>query len=95
MADRFMQEGKSSYWRFCRWLVLICLMAWLVATLVPLALAQLGITGSVLGWPFVFALAAFVVPLVYLIIIGVFSLVMDRAERDKQAEYVSERTTDE
>lgn len=82
MADRFIQASNAGYWRFCRWLVLVCLAAWLIATLVPLALAQIGITGTVLGWPFVFAMAAFGVPLVYLAIIGVYSLVMDRVERD-------------
>ncbi|MCD8504502.1 MAG: DUF4212 domain-containing protein [Burkholderiaceae bacterium] len=84
MADRFIQVSKPGYWRFCRWLVLICLMAWLLATLVPLALAQIGVTGTVLGWPLVFAMAAFGVPLVYLGIIAVYSLVMDRVERDNE-----------
>ena len=75
------EHSRHHYWSFCRWLVLVCLVAWLLATVVPLALAQAGFVGTVLGWPSVFALAAFGVPLLYLAIIGVYSLVMDRMDR--------------
>ncbi len=80
MAGEFKQRLESSYWRKCLWLILLCLLVWLIATLVPLALAQLGVQGTVLGWPSVFAMAAFGVPLVYLAIIAVYSLVMDRLD---------------
>lgn len=76
-------EGGRAYWRFSLWLIAVCLFIWLVATLVPLALAQVGVSGTILGWPGVFAVAAFGVPLVYLMIIGLYSLIMDRIEREQ------------
>lgn len=81
MANPSKHPSNRGYWSFCRWLVLVCLVAWFLATVVPLALIQAGLGGTVLGWPSVFALAAFAVPLVYLAIIGVYSLAMDRIER--------------
>lgn len=83
MANRIKQDSTSGYWRFCQWLVVACLTVWLVVTLVPLALAQMDVTGTILGWPAVFAVAAFGVPLLYLAIIGIYSLAMDRVEQDE------------
>ena len=81
MSEHIKQPRNSSYWRFSSKLVVGCLLVWLFATLLPLALAQAGVTGTILGWPIVFALAAFGVPVAYLVIIGVYSFAMDRVER--------------
>lgn len=81
MASQFKQPYQFSYWQKSLWLVLLCVVVWLLATLVPLGLAQMGMQGTILGWPSVFALAAFGVPLVYLTIIAVYSFVMDRFDR--------------
>lgn len=93
MADRFVKGSNAGYWRLCRWLTIGGLLVWLVITLVPLALAQFGATGTVFGWPLAFAIAAFGVPLVYLTVIGIFNLTMDRVERNLANDRASE--TDE
>lgn len=84
MASQFKQPYPFSYWQKSLWLVLLCVVLWLLATLVPLALAQMGMQGTILGWPSVFALAAFGVPLVYLAIIALYSVVMDRIDRQHE-----------
>ncbi len=72
--------GKR-YWQRSLQLVGACLLVWLLVTLLPIVLAQFRASGTIMGWPWVFALAAFAVPLAYLSIIGVYCLVMDRLER--------------
>jgi putative solute:sodium symporter small subunit len=82
MAHSTQDRGKSRYWPRSLQLVGGCLLLWLLVTVLPLLVAQLGLTGTLLGWPIVFALAAFGVPIVYLLIIAFYSLAMDRVERD-------------
>ena len=80
MSNSVQTKRQKKYWQAGLTLIGACLLVWLGVTLLPLILAQLQVTGTLFGWPVVFALAAFGVPLVYLAIIGVYSLVMDRIE---------------
>lgn len=73
-------QNASRYWWRAKVLLGVSLLIWLVITAVPLLLSYFEINNVLLGWPAVFGLTAFGVPAVYLIIIGVYSLVMDRLE---------------
>lgn len=75
----------SRYWRHSLWLVLACLLAWFLITLVPLLLGAINTDATLFGWPWLFAVAAFCVPVLYLLIIGVYALVMDRFDRAAHA----------
>lgn len=86
MFNSVHRSSKKTYWQRGLTLVGASLFVWLVATMLPLFLAQWQVSGSLLGWPLVFALAAFVVPMVYLTIIGVYCLVMDRFDAQRVAE---------
>lgn len=85
MSNSVHTKRQKRYWQVSLTLIGTCLLVWLSVTLFPLILAQLQVTGTLFGWPMVFALAAFGVPLVYLAIIGVYSLVMDRIESSPPA----------
>jgi len=80
MSNSVHDRSPRGYWPRSLWLIGVCLLAWLAVTLFPFVLAQLQVAGSLLGWPLIFALAAFGVPLLYLAIIGVYCLVMDRLD---------------
>lgn len=80
MTQSTLDRAKRRYWDRSKKLVMACLLAWLGFTLLPLVLARIGASGTILGWPAVFAFAAFGVPVLYLVIIGVYSIVMDRIE---------------
>ena len=80
MSNSVHDRSRRGYWSRSLWLIGICLLVWLAVTLLPLMLAQFQVAGTLLGWPLVFALAAFGVPLVYLAIIGIYCLVMDRLD---------------
>jgi putative solute:sodium symporter small subunit len=80
MSNSVQTSVVKTYWQRTLALIGACLMVWLLATLLPLVMAQWQVSGAVLGWPLVFALAAFGVPLVYLTIIGVYCLAMDRLD---------------
>lgn len=84
MTDK-RQTRHTRYWRLSLWLVAVCLLVWLLVTLVPIFLADTFSQKTLFGWPVVFGLMAFGVPIVYLAIIGVYSLVMDRIERRANA----------
>lgn len=77
---------RSRYWRLSIWLVGACLLFWLIVTLVPVLLADTFSQKTLFGWPLVFGLTAFGVPILYLAIIGVYSLLMDRLERSSSAD---------
>lgn len=80
MSKLVQNATAKSHWHRSLILVGACLLGWLLVTLVPLVMAQWQVPGTLLGWPSVFAIAAFGVPLVYLTIIGVYCLVMDRLD---------------
>lgn len=84
MTDK-QQTRHTRYWRLSLWLVAVCLLVWLLVTLVPIFLADTFSQQTLFGWPVVFGLMAFGVPIVYLVIIGVYSLLMDRIERRANA----------
>jgi putative solute:sodium symporter small subunit len=76
------QFTPKRYWRRSLWLVVAGLLVWFLVTVLPLLFAPIGAQGRLFGWPWLFAVAAFAVPLVYLLIIGVYALLMDRLDRD-------------
>lgn len=83
MSNTVHTTNGKRYWQRSLQLIGACLALWLLVTLLPMVLAQFGVSGTIMGWPRVFALAAFAVPLAYLAIIGVYCLVMDRQERQR------------
>ncbi|MFY9348399.1 MAG: DUF4212 domain-containing protein [Orrella sp.] len=72
----------KDYWPRNLLLVAITLMVWLLVSLMPMALPALPNDWTVFGWPLSMALAAFGVPLIYLVLIGIYAAIMDR--RDQQ-----------
>lgn len=86
MPERKLSKIQNLYWRRTIGLILSSLILWLVFTVLPLALSDSLSGWVILGWPASFALAAFVVPLLYLLIIGLYCLFMDRFERLAEAE---------
>ena len=75
---------QSLFWRASRRRVLTGLLLWGAVTLIPLLIAPSLDGHYILGWPAGFALVAFVIPVCYLFIIGVYCLVMDRLEHQDQ-----------
>jgi putative solute:sodium symporter small subunit len=78
--------AHTRYWRISLWLVAGCLLVWLLVTILPVLFVQTGTDQLIFGWPLVFGLTAFVVPVIYLLIIGFYSVCMDRLERRQSAE---------
>lgn len=76
------RSPPSKYWPRNLLLVIILLLVWLLVSLMPIGLPALPDDWSVFGWPLPMALAAFGVPLIYLLLIGIYAVVMDR--RDQQ-----------
>jgi|AntAceMinimDraft_1070359.scaffolds.fasta_scaffold126232_2 putative solute:sodium symporter small subunit len=70
----------KAYWARNLFLVGCLLVLWLLISLLPLALAYLPARGALFGWPLPFALTAFAVPLVYLLLIGIYAMVMARRD---------------
>lgn len=80
--------GKSSrpfsfvrYWRMNLALIALILLIWLLVTFVPVYFARELADIEVFGWSFSFWMAAFCVPLIYLLLIGVYAFVMNRADQ--------------
>jgi putative solute:sodium symporter small subunit len=74
---------QSPYWRKNLLLIVSLLAIWLLVTLFPLGFASMPEHWTVAGWPLAFGLGAFVVPLIYLLLIGIYCVLMNR--RDRQA----------
>ena len=62
-----------------RRLTALCLLAWLVVTMVPILVARSGLTWG--PWPVDFWMAAQGCVLVYLLIVGVYAWLVNRWER--------------
>lgn len=88
------QEPKSCvmrrYWRRNVMLIGVLVTCWLAVTLIPAYFAR-ELTFDFIGWPFSFWMAAYGAPLCYLVLIGIYARVMNRA--DDQASRDDERET--
>lgn len=78
----------KDYWPRNLLLVAFLLLIWLLVSLMPVGIFDFPDDWTILGWPLPFALTAFGVPLIYLLLIGVYVVVMHR--RDKQAQIQSQ-----
>lgn len=82
-----MQQEQSpprktdAYWRRARLLTALLLTAWLVLTFATIFFAR-ELSGSTLfGWPFPFYMAAQGLPLLYLLIVGLYVRRMRRLDK--------------
>lgn len=80
MLDR--SSSLKHYWPRNLLLVAFLLLIWLLASLMPIGLTVLPEDWTIFGWPLAFASTAFGVPLVYLLLIGLYAVIM--ARRDQQ-----------
>ena len=71
----------ARYWRFNLILIAVILLIWLLVTFVPVYFARELAGIEVFGWSFSFWMAAFCVPLLYLLLIGIYAGLMNRADR--------------
>ncbi len=71
------------YWPRNLLLVAILLLVWLLVSLMPVGLPTLPDDWTVFGWPLPMALAAFGVPLIYLALIGIYAVIMDRRDEEE------------
>lgn len=81
MSDESQSQRNGVYWRRTVRIALFLLAAWFLATSLPLTLSAQLAQSTILGWPASFAVVAFAVPLLYLLIIGLYCILMDRVER--------------
>ncbi|MGV2863800.1 DUF4212 domain-containing protein [Achromobacter sp. AGC39] len=72
------------YWRRNLRLILLLLVVWAALTFVPAFFAR-SLSFDFIGWPFAFWMAAYGAPLAYLIIVGVYARVMNRADEAAEA----------
>ena len=83
MSETPKAHAQTAYWRRNLALIAGLLAVWLLVTLFPLGFASMPEHWTVAGWPLAFALGAFVVPLIYLLLIGIYCLVMNRRDRQE------------
>jgi len=69
------------YWRLNLVLISAILLIWILVTFVPVYFARELSGIEVFGWSFSFWMAAFCVPLIYLLLVGLYAYVMNRADR--------------
>ncbi len=74
----------TPYWRRNLRLILLLLVVWAALTFVPAFFAR-SLSFDFIGWPFAFWMAAYGAPLAYLIIVGVYARVMNRADEAAEA----------
>ena len=82
-----MPESRASskpvptrYWRRNVRLIVLLLAVWAALTFVPSCFAR-GLSFDFIGWPFSFWMAAYGAPLAYLILIGIYARIMNRADQ--------------
>jgi len=73
---------QRSAWRRNLILISLLLLAWASVAFVPSYLAR-DLSGSVLGWPFSFWMAAFGGPLAFLVIVCLYAWLMNRKPRGR------------
>lgn len=72
-------------WRRNGALIVALLLVWLAITFVPAYFAR-SLTFPFLGWPFSFWMAAYGAPFAYLLIIGLYAVFRNRADRRARAQ---------
>jgi|GEM_PF-707800 len=75
-------DGYSVYWHKTVKLTLWLSSIWLLTSIASLLLAEMPEDWVLFGWPMGYAIVAFAAPLIYLLIIGVYSWCMSRNDRD-------------
>ncbi|MGB3430292.1 DUF4212 domain-containing protein [Achromobacter sp.] len=73
------KPASTPYWRRNLRLILVLLVVWAALTFIPAYFAR-SLNFDFIGWPFAFWMAAYGAPLAYLIIIGIYARVMNRAD---------------
>ena len=73
------KPDTTPYWRRNLWLILALLVVWAALTFIPAFFAR-SLSVDFIGWPFAFWMAAYGAPLAYLVIIGIYARVMNRAD---------------
>ncbi|WP_415807183.1 DUF4212 domain-containing protein [Bordetella muralis] len=76
------------YWRRNLILTGVLLLCWMALTFLPAYFAR-ELSFDFIGWPFAFWMAAYGAPLSYLVLIGIYARLMNRA--DAQARSDGER----
>ena len=76
------------YWRRNLILISVLVLCWVVLTFLPAYFAR-ELSFDFIGWPFAFWMAAYGAPLSYLVLIGIYARLMNRA--DAQARSDAER----
>ena len=69
------------YWRLNLTLIAVILLIWFLVTFMPVYFARELSGIEVFGWSFSFWMAAFCVPLIYLLLVGIYAYLMNRADR--------------
>jgi putative solute:sodium symporter small subunit len=73
--------NQHSSWRFsCYWVVLLSIIA-IALTLLPILFAKDLAERMIFGWPAPFLLVAFGLPLLYLLIVGLYAWLMHAREQ--------------
>lgn len=80
------EDVSRQHWARVSRLNLILGVLWLGATLLPLFLLAPVEGRNVFGWPFAYALVAFVVPVFYLLLVTVYVFMTGRYERTRRAQ---------
>ncbi len=76
------ERGKlTRYWRRVVILTMVLASFWLLVTLLPLVLVGTPQSWTLFGWPFAYAVVAFAAPLAYLLLIGVYAVVMGHHDK--------------
>lgn len=75
----------APYWRRNLRLIVLLLAVWAALTFVPAFFAR-SLSFDFIGWPFAFWMAAYGAPLAYLILIGVYARIMNRADERAEAD---------
>ncbi|WP_426107179.1 DUF4212 domain-containing protein [Massilia sp. TSP1-1-2] len=73
--------ARDAHWRRARRVTMLLLLTWFGATFCTVFFARELSALTMFGWPLSFYLAAQGVALVYLAIIGVYAIAMDRLDR--------------
>ncbi|CAM4381382.1 Sodium symporter small subunit putative domain-containing protein [Bordetella tumbae] len=81
-------SAMRRYWRRNLILIGVLVLCWLALTFLPAYFAR-ELSFDFIGWPFAFWMAAYGAPLSYLVLIGIYARLMNRA--DAQARSDAER----
>lgn len=74
-------DAARRYWRRNLVLIAILVGCWAALTFLPAFFAR-ELRFDFIGWPFSFWMAAYGAPLLYLVLIGIYARVMNRADEE-------------